>query len=62
MFYIYALLMFLQQAVKCYSRYGHALGLDHTPDSGPNSVMKQAIQDIGPTSYDTQEIRLKWGN
>ncbi len=42
--------------------YGHVLGLDHTPDSGSNSVMKSGIQDIGPTAYDIQEIRLKWGN
>ncbi|MEC0106951.1 matrixin family metalloprotease [Paenibacillus taichungensis] len=42
--------------------YGHALGLDHTPDSGSSSVMKSGIQDIGPTTYDIQEIRLKWGN
>lgn len=42
--------------------FGHALGLDHTPDSGSNSVMKSGIQAIGPTTYDIQEIRLKWGN
>lgn len=34
----------------------------HTPDSGSSSVMKSGIQDIGPTTYDIQEIRLKWGN
>jgi len=41
---------------------GHSIGLDHTPSDGPNSIMKSGIQNIGPTTYDISEIRLKRGN
>ncbi|WFA87247.1 hypothetical protein [Paenibacillus amylolyticus] len=41
---------------------GHSIGLDHTPSDGANSIMRSGIQNIGPTTYDITEIRLKRGN
>lgn len=42
---------------------GHSLAQDHVPDNSTiNSVMRQGVQNIGPTSYDMISIRNKWGN
>ncbi|MBN3526553.1 hypothetical protein [Paenibacillus apiarius] len=42
---------------------GHTVSLAHTsPSSSSPSVMKQGIQDIGPQTYDKNELKSKWGN
>ncbi|MCE5172731.1 hypothetical protein LQV63_26020 [Paenibacillus profundus] len=41
---------------------GHTVSLAHSPSSSGPSVMKQGIQDIGPQTYDKNELKAKWGN
>ncbi|MBO9609666.1 MAG: hypothetical protein J7639_27165 [Paenibacillaceae bacterium] len=40
---------------------GHSLKLAH-PSTSQTSVMNQGIQSIGPSTYDQNELKAKWGN
>ncbi|WP_144941340.1 hypothetical protein [Paenibacillus sp. 32O-W] len=52
---------YAQKVSNATHELGHTLKLAH-PSSTQVSVMNQGIQSIGPTTYDKNELKRKWGN